>query len=186
MSATALRRARVLIFDRSIAAAALALALAAPAARASTTISSGTFIINDANCTKVGTTTTWNDTGTCTISAGATLTTQPGQNNTVANNDALAFAGGSGTITFNFNDNDTDFMLNGAVSSAATGAQTLAIYTGYSGNGDRESVTFNSAIPNATGGSTLGLNVNFRTQTGSTRGAGQIYSRSEDFLVLRI
>ncbi len=142
--------------------------LLAASLRADTTISSGTFTINDANCTKAGTTTTWNDTGTCTISAGATLATLPLQNNTVANNDALVFAGSGGTITFNFNDNDTDFMLNGSVSSTATGAQTLAIYTGSGGNGDRESVTFNTPIPNTGSGGALGLNVNFRTQTGST------------------
>ena len=147
---------------------AVCAALLVSSARADTTISSGTFTINDANCTKAGTTTTWNDTGTCTISAGATLATLPTQNNTVANNDALVLTGSGGTITFNFNDNDTDFMLNGAVSSTATGAQTLAIYTGSGGNGDRESVTFNSPIPNTGSGGALGLNVNFRTQTGST------------------
>jgi hypothetical protein len=59
-------------------------------------------------------------------------------------------------------------MLNGpSIASTATGAQTLALYTGYNGNGDRESVTFNAGIPNGGNGGALSLNVTFRTQTGS-------------------
>ncbi|MCX6928854.1 MAG: DUF2341 domain-containing protein, partial [Verrucomicrobia bacterium] len=57
--------------------------------------------------------------------------------------------------------------MTGAITSTASGAQTLAIYTGYNGNGDRESVTFNSGIPNVADGSPLSLSVRFTTQTGS-------------------
>ena len=143
------------------------LALAPSIVRAATTINAGaTFTIDDSNTTKVGTTTTWNDTGTLTIQSGATLQTWPAQNNSVINNNAIVFTGTSGTITMLFNDNDTDFKMNGSsMTSTATGAQTLAIFTGNNGNGDRESVTFNAGISNATGGSTLGLNITFRTQT---------------------
>jgi autotransporter-associated beta strand protein len=146
------------------------LALAPPTARASTTIASGgTFTIDNTNTTVVGTTTTWNDTGTLTINNGGILQSWPSQNQSMINNDAIVFTGAAGTIALRYNGNDTDFMMNGSsITSTATGAQTLAILTGYNGNGDRESVTFNTGIPNATGGSTLGLNVTFRTQTGST------------------
>jgi len=99
---------------------------------------------------------------------GATLQTWPGQINTISNNDALVFAGGSGTLTFRFNANDADYMLSGPISSTATGAQMLDIYTGYIGNGDRESVTFNAGLPNTGNGSAVSLAVTFRTQTGST------------------
>lgn len=138
-------------------------------ARASTTIASGsTFTIDNTNTTVNGTTTTWNDTGTLTISGGGTLQTWPTQNQSVVNNDAIVFAGAGGTITLRFNGNDTDYMLNGAISSTATGAQTLDIRTGYNGNGDRESVNFNTGIPDAGDGSPMSLNVTFRSQTPST------------------
>ena len=141
----------------------------AVSARASTTISAnGTFTIDNSNTALSGTTRTWNDTGTLTMSNGAVLQTWPSQTNTVVNNDAIVLAGATGTISFRYNGNDSDFMMNGAsVTSTATGAQTLAIHTGYSGNGDRESVTFNAGIPNATGGSVVSLSVTFKTQTGS-------------------
>jgi autotransporter-associated beta strand protein len=149
----------------------MGLALLAGSARGSTTIASGsTFTINDSNSTKVGIVWTWNDTGTLMMSNGAILQTWPTQpsNQDVINNDAIVFAGTSGTITFRFNGNDTDHKLNGSsITSTATGAQTLAILTGYNGNGDRESVTFNSGIPNAGNGSAMGLDVTFRCQTGS-------------------
>ena len=146
---------------------AVGLALWAGSARANTTITNGsTFTINDGNCTVAGSTTTWNATGTLTIWNGATLQTWPRPNNVVANNDAIVFKGINGTITLQFNDNDTKFTLNGPTSTA-TGAQTLAITLGNNGNGDRESVVFNSGIPNAGGGSALSLNVRFTTQTQS-------------------
>jgi autotransporter-associated beta strand protein len=136
-------------------------------AGAATTINPGsTFTINDGNTTRVGTLTTWNDTGTLTIHGGGTLQTWPLQNNAVANNAPIVFAGNGGTIALKFNDNDTHFTVNGSISSTATGAQTLAVYTGYSGNGDREAVTFYSGIPNAGDGSPMSLQVTYRTQTG--------------------
>ena len=148
---------------------AVGLATLAGSARADTTINpGGTFTIDNNNTIIAGTTRTWNDTGTLTMFNGATLQTWPSQINTVANNDAIVFKGTGGTITFRFNANDTDFMMNGSsITSTATGAQTLAILTGYSGNGDREAVTFNAGIPNVGDGSVLSLNVTFRTQTGS-------------------
>jgi autotransporter-associated beta strand protein len=144
-------------------------ALLAGSARADTTISSGsTFTIDNSNTTLSGTTRTWNDTGTLTMFNGATLQSWPSQTNTVDNNDALVFKGTGGTIAFKFNGNDSDFMMNGAsITSTATGAQTLALHTGNNGNGDRESVTFNSGIPNVGDGSALSLSVTFKTQTGS-------------------
>jgi autotransporter-associated beta strand protein len=156
-------------------AVAVGASFMAGSASADTTINTGEiFTINDANCTKVDsprTTWTWNDTGTLTMLNGATLQTWPTQAGPqdVINNDAILFSGTAGTITFKFNGNDTDFMLNGPLTSTATGAQTLAINTGNNGNGDRESVTINSGIPDGTGdGSTMGLAVTFRTQSGST------------------
>ncbi|MCX6877119.1 MAG: DUF2341 domain-containing protein [Verrucomicrobia bacterium] len=147
---------------------AVGLALWAASSRADTTISAGgTFTIDDTNTTLSGTTRTWTDTGILSMFNGATLQTWPTQINTVANNDAIAFKGAGGTYSLRYNANDTDFMMNGAITSTATGAQTLAILTGYGGNGDRESVTFNSGIPNVGDGSTLSLNVTFKTQTGS-------------------
>ncbi len=139
-------------------------------ASASTTINSGsTFTIDNSNTSVSGTVTTWNDTGTLTIHGGGTLQTSPNQNRSVVNNDAIVFAGTGGTITLRFNGNDTDHMLNGSsITSTATGAQTLDIRTGYLGNGDRASVTFNSGIPNVGDGSPLGLNVTFRSQTATT------------------
>ncbi|MCF7733782.1 MAG: DUF2341 domain-containing protein, partial [Akkermansiaceae bacterium] len=137
-------------------------------ASADTTINSGgSFTINDGNTTKVGTVTTWNDTGTLTIHGGGTLQTWPLQNEEVANNASIVFAGSGGTINLRFNDNDTHFTLNGPLTSTATGAQTLAVYTGNNGNGDRESVTFSSGIPNVSDGSPLSMQVTYQTQTGS-------------------
>jgi len=123
-------------------AGAIAALLALQSASADTTIAaSGTFTINDSNTTKVGTTTTWNDTGTLTINNGGILQSWPSQNGSVINNDAIVFAGTGGTISLRFNDNDTDFMMNGSsIASTATGPQILDVRTGNNGNGDRESV----------------------------------------------
>jgi len=150
-------------------AGALAAFLALQSASADTTIAaSGTFTINDSNTTKVGTTTTWNDTGTLTINNGGILQSWPSQNGSVINNDAIVFAGTGGTISLRFNDNDTDFMMNGSsIASTATGPQILDVRTGNNGNGDRESVTFNAGIPDVGDSSALSLNVTFGTQTGS-------------------
>jgi len=157
------------VATRCAAGVAACVALLAGTARASTTIlAGGTFTIDGTNTTLAGFTTTWNDTGTLTINNGGILQTWPSQNNTVANNDAIAFAGAGGTYSLRYNGNDTDFMMNGAsITSSATGAQTLAVLTGYNGNGDRESVTFKAGIPNVGDGSALTLNVTFRCQTGS-------------------
>ncbi|MCE9612581.1 MAG: autotransporter-associated beta strand repeat-containing protein [Chthoniobacter sp.] len=72
---------------------------------------------------------------------------------------------GAGTVSIKINGNDTDVVL-GAVTATGTGAKTLAVFAGSNGNGDRESVTFNGEISDATG-SPLSLEVNFRTQTDS-------------------
>jgi len=149
-------------------AVCIAALLALPSARADTTIdASGTFTIDDSNTTVVDSTTTWNDTGTLTINNDGTLQTWPNQNGEVANNDAIVFAGSGGTYILRFNDNDTKFTLNGAMTSTATGAQTLALSLGDQGNGDRESVVFNSGIPDVGDSSALSLNARFTTQSGS-------------------
>lgn len=156
----------------SVPVALLGLALLAgtvPRACADTTITSGsTFTIDESNTTKAGTTTTWNDTGTLTIHGGGTLQSWPLNHNTVVNNDAIVFAGSGGTIALKFNGNDNDFMMNGAITSTATGPQTLDISTGHNGNGDRESVSFNTGIPDVGDGSPMSLTVTFRSQTPST------------------
>jgi len=156
---------RLLPASRAAVGATLGLVLMAGGARADTTINAGsTFTIDNSNTTLSGNTRTWTDTGTLTIYNGGTLQTWPSQTQTVSNNAAVVFAGTSGTVTFRFNDNDTDFMLKGPFSSTATGAQILDIHTGYNGNGDRESVTFNGGIPNGSG---LSLKITFKTQTGA-------------------
>lgn len=137
-------------------------------ASADTSITSGnTFTIGNSNVTVVGSLTTWNDTGTLTIEGGGTLQTWPLQNAEVANNDHIVLAGTGGTIALKFNGNDTHFTLNGTITSTATGAQILAVNTGNNGNGDRESVTFYSGLPDVGDGSPLSLRVTYRTQTGS-------------------
>jgi len=157
------------VVKQSVFGWAMALAFWAGSVRADTTISNGaTYTIDDSNTTINGNTRTWNDTGTLTMFNGATLQTWPTQINTVSNNDAIVFAGTSGTNTLRFNMNDTDHVLTSSpITSTATGAQTLAVYTGYNGNGDRESVTFNAGVPNTGNGSAVSLNITFRTQTGS-------------------
>jgi len=143
-----------------------------PSARAATTINSGaTFTIDDSNTTLAASVRTWNETGVLTIRGGGTLQTRPSQTPTVANNASIVFAdlnsGISNTLALRFNGNDSHFTFSGPITSTATVAQTLTVFTGYSGNGDRESVTFNSAIPNTGNGSALSLQVTFQTQTGS-------------------
>ena len=129
-------------------------------ARADTLIISGqTVTVTDPN--------TWTGSaGTVTINNGATLQFQPSSQGTYALANNLIFAGSAGTINLGFKDNDTIFTLSGSITSTATGAQTLAITTGQSNNGDREEVTFNSGIPNTTNG-TMGVQVTFNTQSGS-------------------
>jgi autotransporter-associated beta strand protein len=140
-------------------------------AAASTTITSGnTFTIDAGNSTNVADVLTWNDTGTLTIHGGGTLRTYAAGLPTKGfiNNAAIVFAGSGGTLNMHFNGNDTDHTLAGAsITSTATGAQTLDLRTGYAGNGDRGTVTFNAGIPNVGDGSVLAVNVTFRTQTGA-------------------
>ena len=136
-------------------------------AAADVTVTNGqTFSIDNTNTTVVGTIRTWNEAGTLTLNNGSAINTNPSQTQTGNNNAAIVFAGTAGTVTMRFNNNDMDHMLNGAISSTATGTQLLDIYTGYNGNGDRASVTFNNGIPNVGDGSAMSLNVTFRSQTG--------------------
>lgn len=74
---------------------------------------------------------------------------------------------GPGTVTLRVNDNDTSFTF-GAVTTTGTGAKTLALFTGFQGNGDRETLTFNGPVSEAPGGGPLSLQVTFTTQTQST------------------
>ena len=127
-----------------------------------------TYTINGGNVTVEGQLTTWNELGPLTMQNGATLWSQPPQNNVVLNRAGLILAGNGGTYNFRFNDNDTHFKLTGPIKSIGTGAQTLAIYTGDIGNGDRESVTFYSGIPDVGDASPMSVQARFQTQTGST------------------
>ena len=82
-------------------------------------------------------------------------------------NRTINLAGtGAGTVTIKVNDNDTNFTF-GSVTATGTGAKTLALFTGFRGNGDREAIIFNGSINDGTV-STVGLQVTFRTQTGSS------------------
>ena len=83
-------------------------------------------------------------------------------------NRSLNLAGdGPGTVSLRFNDNDTNFAFGG-VTATGTGAKTLALFTGASGNGDRESLTFNGPITDVTGDSSaLSLQVTLNCQTAS-------------------
>ncbi|MEI8107710.1 MAG: autotransporter-associated beta strand repeat-containing protein, partial [Verrucomicrobiota bacterium] len=150
-----------------ILAGSIAALLAVQSVRASTTINPGdTFDIDNSNTTATGNTTTFNDAGSMTIFNGGTLQVHPGQNDNIPFSNNLIFTGTAGTISLKFNNNDTDYRFNGPITSTATGAQTLAIETGFQGNGDRESVTFVQGIPDA-GVDPLSLNVRFTTQSGS-------------------
>ena len=154
-----------------ILAGSIAALLAVHAASASTLILNGQeFEIVDGNSTTgPADTWTWNDTGTLTINDGGTLFThvsQLGQPTKQVNNDAIELTGNAGTITLRFNGNDSRHLFTGAITSTATGNQVIAIRTGDAGsNGERTNVVFASAIPDGTGGNTLGLSMNFRTST---------------------
>jgi len=152
--------------------ASLALAAGTPflsgLAQAQTVITSGnTFNINDGNSTQSGNTRTFNDSGSITTEGGGTLAVHPSQSDNFIFSNDLIFAGAGGTINFKFNNNDTDYRFQGPISSSATGAQTLRIETGFQGNGDRESVTFDQGIPDVGDSSALSLFVSFSSQTGS-------------------
>ena len=143
-------------FAVSLAAGA---AILAGAARADTNVTA-TTTVTDPN--------TWfASAGTITLNPAGILKTVPSSQGSYAIANSFVLAGAAGTATMQFNDNDTIFTFSGPVSSTATAAQTLAITTGVNGNGDREEVTFNTPIPNATGGSALGVQVTFNCQTAS-------------------
>ena len=154
------------VFCSAILCLALAFGLVQKSSADVTVTNGQTYSIDNTNTTLSGTTRTWNEAGTLTMNNGSALNTNPSQTLTGNNNAAIVFAGTSGTVTMRFNNNDMDHMLNGAMSSTAIGAQLLDIYTGFNGNGDRASVTFNNGIPNTGDGSAMSLRVTFRSQTG--------------------
>ncbi|MEI6606676.1 MAG: autotransporter-associated beta strand repeat-containing protein, partial [Verrucomicrobiota bacterium] len=142
-------------------AAALGIGLGTGTATADTTIITGQTVTvnNDAGAWAAGA-------GVVTINNGGTLYFDPTQGNYTLANDFI-FAGNGGNINLTFKGNDTDYKLTGPMTSTATGAQTLAVITGNNNNGDRESVTFDTGIPNVGDSSALGLHVTFNTQSGS-------------------
>ena len=90
-----------------------------------------------------------------------------GRVNQVTNRTINLAGTGPGTVSIKVNDNDTSFTF-GAVTATGAGDKTLALYTGYQGNGDREVMTFNGAISEAPGGGPLSLEVTYQTSSGST------------------
>ena len=91
----------------------------------------------------------------------------PGGRVNQATNRTINLAGtGPGTVSIKVNDNDTSFTF-GAVTATGAGDKTLALFTGYQGNGDREVMTFNGAISEAPGGGPLSLAVTYQTSSGS-------------------
>ena len=79
-------------------------------------------------------------------------------------NRPLNLAGtGTGTVSIKYNDNDAGLTF-GAVTATGTGAKTLALFTGISGNGDREAIIFTGAIADSSDSSPTSLNVTFNTQ----------------------
>ena len=105
---------------------------------------------------------------TIDLSNGVTLqmgNTSPRVNQATDRTINLA-SSGSGTVTIRANDNDTSFTF-GSVTATGTGAKNLALFTGYQGNGDRESMIFNGSIADSSDNSPTSLQVTFRTQTGS-------------------
>ncbi len=163
-----INRATCLLRNTALAGTIAAI-LALQSASADITIASGaTTNIDDSATTLVGTTKTFNETGICTLNANSRLranASQAGPTLSIVNNASIVFAGITPRLAFN--DNDMDFVVNGPITNTSSGATTLAISTGSSGNGDRESVTFNSGIPDVGDGSPLGVTISFRCQSGS-------------------
>ena len=163
-----LNRATCLLRNTALAGTIAAI-LALQSASADITIASGaTTNIDDSATTLVGTTKTFNETGICTLNDNSRLranASQAGPTLSIVNNASIVFAGITPRLAFN--DNDMDFVVNGPITNTSSGATTLAISTGSSGNGDRESVTFNSGIPDVGDGSPLGVTISFRCQSGS-------------------
>jgi len=111
--------------------------------------------------------------GIVTLDDGATLQFHSAQNSLPAgaanagwniSNDII-LSGNAGTINLKFNDNDTYWNFNGPISGTASGAQTLAITTGFQGNGDREAVNFTTPIPDGSNGA-IGLQITHNVQSG--------------------
>jgi|GEM_PF-1950366 len=104
---------------------------------------------------------------TIEIHDGVTLqmgSTDPRVDQTTDRTIDLAGTGG-GTVTIRLNNNDTNFTF-GAVTATGTGAKTLAVVTGFQGNGDREAVIINGPISD-TADDKLGLQFTYNTQTDS-------------------
>ena len=105
--------------------------------------------------------------GVITMQNGSTLQINPGSNGTYNISNGFVLSGTGGTVNLKVNRNDTIYNFTGPFSSNASAAQTLALFTGYAGNGDREEMTFDTSLPNASGGGKLSVAVTFRTQTAS-------------------
>lgn len=69
---------------------------------------------------------------------------------------------GAGTVSIRVNDNDTRFTF-GSVTASGTGAKTLALFMGNSGNGDRESMIFTGGIGDSSDGSPTSLAISFNS-----------------------
>jgi len=110
--------------------------------------------------------------GAVTMEDGSTIQCSPDQNSSPAGSanagwnfdNEIIFGGNSGTINLKFNDNDTYWNFNGQITATASGAQTLAITTGYGGNGDREAVNFTTSIPDGSSGA-IGLQIAHNVQS---------------------
>ncbi len=135
--------------------------LAVPCANADTTITTGTTLAVTDPADFIA------NAGAVTIENGATLHFVPNVQDAYTIDNALVMAGSGGNINLRFQRNDTEFTLTGPITSTATGAQTLAIAMGYGNNGDRETATFNSAIPDVGDASPLSLQVTFSSQSGA-------------------
>jgi hypothetical protein len=121
------------------------LAVLADSTFADTTITNGGTYTNDNSNTTSSNVNVrvWNDTGMPTMFNDSTLQVQPNEKTPgIYLNDAILFTGSAGTINWKFNNNDVDHGMTNVVSSTASGAQTFALYTGNSGNGDQKSVGF--------------------------------------------
>jgi len=152
-------RARIILAMTWLALTAAMLPGLVRQASAQTTIS-GTVTVTDPA-------TYFGGAGIITFPSGTTLQVNPGSNGTYNISNAFILSGGAGTINLKCNRNDTIYNFTGPFTSTASAAQTLAITTGYAGNGDREEITLDTAIPNASGGSALSVNVTFASQTAS-------------------
>ena len=153
----------------------LALAVAAGAAFLAGNASADTTIANGQTVSVTGDpiATFFGTAGTVTMDDGATLQCSGDQNSLpqgAANagwnmDNAITLSGNAGTINLKFNGNDTYWNFNGAITGAASEAQTIVITTGFSGNGDREAINFTTAIPDGSSGA-IGLQIAHNVQSG--------------------